>query len=1116
VSRCPQCQHDNPGDAKFCLECGLRLALKCLTCGTELPSGAKFCKECGQAVAGPALSPPARFGSPDSYTPKHLAERILTSKAALEGERKQVTVLFADLKGSMELLADRDPEEARKILDPILEHMMEAVHRYEGTVNQVMGDGIMALFGAPVAYEDHAVRACYAALRMQESVARYGDRPQRGGGVPVQIRVGLNSGEVVVRSVGSDLRMDYTAVGQTTHLAARMEQLAPPGTIRLTADTLRLAEGFVQGRSLGACPVKGLEDSVELFELVGAMPPKTRFQVTATRGFTRFVGRQLEMETFSQALARAGAGHGEVVALVGEPGVGKSRLVWEVTHSQRTAGWRLLETGSVSYGKWMAYRPIIDLLRTYFQGNDRDDTRQIRDKLREKLLTLDPVLEDTIPAFLALLDVPVEDPEWEVLDPPRRRQRTLEACTRLVLRESQIQPLLLVVEDLQWIDTETQAFLDSVVESLPTTRLLLVVNYRPEYEQRWASKMYYCQLRVEPLAPETAEELLGALLGSDPSLEPLKPLLIERSLGNPFFLEESVRTLIEDDAIVGVRGAYRLAASPGAVQIPKTVQAILAARIDRLPPAEKRLLQTAAVIGKDVPFTLLRAITDGPAEDLRQDLSHLEKAEFLYETRLFPDLEYTFKHPLTHEVAYRSLLQDRRRALHAGIVEAIEQLYPHRLTEQFERLAHHASRGELWEKALQYLRRAGAKALARSAYREAAESFKQALVALSHLPASSDTIHRAIDVRIRLYWALFPVGEYDSLLSYLEAAESLAKTLGDQRPLGTVSALLASFSFAVAKHNRALEYGERALAIGAASEDLTLQLRANFFLGQAYHGLGEYSRARDSFTQNLDAPPADLMGTVYRILSCAWSAWSLAELGEFSDATARAEQALDSAEALGEHFDLVNALAAVGLVCLIKGDLQNAIPPLERCLALSQAARNQRTAIVAGAWVGHAYALSGRLGDALTLLERSVNQAQKGMEFGHSLSLGFLGQAYLQLRRIEPALEQARLALDLSRAQRERGHEAYATKLLGEIASYPESPDEKVAHSYYGQAITLAKELGMRPLVAHCHLGLGKLNRRTGDHGQARDHLATATTMYREMDMRFWLERAEREMRALA
>jgi class 3 adenylate cyclase len=340
--KCPRCQHENPPQAKFCLECGARVALTCTKCRSELPAGAKFCLECGEAVASQATAQP-RFTSPDSYTPKHLAEKILTSKAALEGERKQVTILFADLKGSMELLADRDPEEARKILDPVLEHMMEAVHRYEGTVNQVMGDGIMALFGAPLAHEDHAVRACYAALRMQDTLKRYADDTRRSHGIEVQIRVGLNSGEVVVRAVGSDLRMDYTAMGQTTHLAARMEQLAPPGTVRLTAETLRLAEGYVEVSSLGPIPVKGLPDPIEIFELTGAGQARTRLQAAALRGLTRFVGRDAEIEHLRRVLGQAGAGHGQVVAIVGEAGVGKSRLTYEFTHSHRVQDWLILE-----------------------------------------------------------------------------------------------------------------------------------------------------------------------------------------------------------------------------------------------------------------------------------------------------------------------------------------------------------------------------------------------------------------------------------------------------------------------------------------------------------------------------------------------------------------------------------------------------------------------------------------------------------------------------------------------------------------------------------------------------------------------------------------------------
>src|SRR5437879_3947854 len=642
--RCQACRHENPAQAKFCLECGTRLVVSCSNCRAELPPSAKFCLECGERVtpSGAAMVSPS--ASPEAYTPKHLAERILTAKAALEGERKQVTVLFADLKGSMELLTDRDPEEARKILDPVLAHMMDAVHRYEGTVNQVMGDGIMALFGAPIAHEDHAVRACYAALRMQESVTRYAEEARRAHGVTVQIRVGLNSGEVVVRAIGNDLHMDYTAVGETTHLAARMEQAARPGTVLIAPATLDLVEGFVAVKSLGPVPVKGRTEPVEVYELSGIGPARTRLQAAARRGLTRFIGRGAEIEVLRRSLERAGAGHGQAVAIGGEAGA------------------------------------------------------------------------------------------WGALDPPQRRQRTLEAVKRLLLRESRVQPLLLLFEDLHWTDSESQALLDGLIESLPTARILLVVSYRPEYQHAWGSKTYYTQLRIDPFPPESAEELLTALLGQDESLETLKRVSIERTQGNPFFLEETVQTLVETKVLVGDRGAYRITKAPEAWQIPATVQAILAARIDRLPPEDKPLLQAASVIGKEAPFTLLQAIADVPEESLRRGLTNLQAAEFLYETSVFPDPEYTFKHALTHEVAYASVLHDRRRALHARIVEAIEAFYPDRLAEQVERLAHHAFRGEVWAKAVTYLRQAGAKALAHSAYREAVSWFEQALAALHPLP----------------------------------------------------------------------------------------------------------------------------------------------------------------------------------------------------------------------------------------------------------------------------------------------------------------------------------------------------------------------------------------------
>ena len=538
--------------------------------------------------------------TPLAYTPSYLAEKILTSRSALEGERKQVTVLFADLKGSTELIRDLDPEAAQRLLDPALQRMMDAVHRFEGTVNQVLGDGIMALFGAPIAHEDHALRACYAALAMQDALRRFAEEVRRTQGLEVQLRVGLNSGDVVVRSIGNDLHMDYSAVDQTTHLAARMEQLATPGTIHLPAATLRLVEGLIRVTSLGPMPIKGLPVPVEVFELLGVAPMRRRLQAAIARGLTRFIGREQELAVLRQTLAQAGQGQGQLVALLGEAGVGKSRLVYECVHGHATQSWRVLESASVSYGRATPYFSVIDLLKRYAHLDDADDVRTIRAKVTGQVLMLDEALQDTLPTLLALLDALPDDSPFHQLDPAQRRQRTLTALKRVLLRESQVQPLLLVVEDLHWIDTETQTLLDSLVESLPTAQILLLVNYRPEYQHSWGSKTYYTQLRLDPLPPASAAAVLQALLGDDPSLAPLTSLLITRTVGNPFFLEESVRTLVEAGVLVGAMGTYRLAQPLHSIEVPATVLTVLAARIDRLPPDAKYLLQTAAVIGTEV------------------------------------------------------------------------------------------------------------------------------------------------------------------------------------------------------------------------------------------------------------------------------------------------------------------------------------------------------------------------------------------------------------------------------------------------------------------------------------------------------------------------------------
>jgi class 3 adenylate cyclase/tetratricopeptide (TPR) repeat protein len=1113
--RCPRCGFENPEGMKFCGQCASPLGRRCPQCGFDNPPGFAFCGQCATPLTEqpPAPQPHA----PRRYTPSHLAEKILTSKTALEGERKQVTVLFADLKGSMELLADRDPEEARQLLDPVLERMMAAVHPYEGTVNQVMGDGIMALFGAPLAHEDHAVRACYAALAMQTAVKPYAAEVQRTHGVPIHIRVGLHSGEVVVRSIGSDLQMDDSAIGQTTHLAARMEQMAMPGSTLLTPAVLGLVEGFVQVRALGPVPVKGLEAPVDVYELVGASGLQRRLQATAARGLTRFVGRETEMAALRQALERVRGGHGQVVACVGEAGVGKSRLVYEFLHSHRTQGWLIFERSSVSYGKATAYLPVRDLRKAYCHLEDRDDLRTVRAKVTGQILTLDESLRDTVPAVLALFDARPADSTFLSLAPLQRRRRTLEALKRVLLRESQVQPLLLVLEDLHGIDTETQAVRDLLVESLPTARVLLLVNYRPEYQHGWGSKTFYPQVRLDPLAEASADEFLQALLGDDPGLGPLTQLLIARTQGNPFFLEESVRTLVETAVLVGERGASRLATPLDTWQVPATVQALLAARIDRRPPAEKRLLQTAAVVGTEVSWPLRQAIADTSDEALYRSLGNLQAAEFLYETSLCPEHVSTFKHALTHEVTYGSLLHERRRALPGRIVEALEALAGDRWDDQVARRAQHALRGEVWDKALAYGGQAGDKARMRSAYREAAMCFEQALAALAHLPDSRAAAEQAIALRLGLRAALNALGEAPGrMLDHLRRAETLAQTRGDQRRLGRVYVGMGGTCWRAGEVDHAIVYGQQALALATTLGHVGRQTRAQVILGLADYDAGDYARAIEHLERKvatLQGDPRDehsgAAGSA-AAYSRAWLSLCHAERGAFTEGLTLAEDGLRFAETVNHPFSVIAACRAVGYVHLRQGNVQRAIPGLERAMGLCQDWHIPLLIPWVASALGLAYALDGRVAAGLALVEHEMErQVARGRSGRLGLVVPRLSAAYLLAGRLEAARQCAVQAFDLARQYQQRGSQAWALWLLGESMARQASPEVEPAAGHYRQALALAEELGMRPLQAHCHRGLGMLYGTLDQQEPARHELSTAIEMYRTMAMTFWLPQAE-------
>jgi predicted ATPase/class 3 adenylate cyclase len=767
---CASCSTENPEGAKFCIQCATPFNRRCQKCAFENSRDAKFCTQCATPLNRQAEQPSK--ATSDSI-PSVIGVTLKSSEpSAIDGERKTVTALFADIKGSTELEQDLDPEEARAIVDPALKLMMAAVHRYDGHIVQSTGDGIFAMFGAPLAHEDHPQRALYAGLRMQEELLRYGSKLQAEGRAPIEIRVGVNTGEVVVRSIATgDGQVEYTPIGHTTNLASRLQSLARTGTVAVSEQTRKLVEGYFQLKPLGPTKVKGLSEPVNVYEVIGLGPLRTRLQRSEGRGLSKFVGRQAEMESLKRAAEQAKAGRGQIVAAMAEAGVGKSRLFFEFKAVSQS-GWMVLEAFSVSHGKASAFLPVIDLMRSYFKITPEDDERTRREKVTWRVLALDRSLEDALPYLYGLLGLSDENNRVAEVEAQTRKRRSLDAIKRILLRESLNQPLVVIFEDLHWIDNETQGFLNLLTDSIGTARILLLFNYRPEYRHEWGNRTYYTQLRLDPLVKESADEMLSALLGDGKDLEPLKRLIVEKTEGNPFFMEETVQVLLDEGALVR-NGTVKLTKPLGKLKIPPTVQAILAARIDRLEPDHKDLLQTLAVIGTEFKFALIRKVAAQPELELEPMLSELQLAEFIYEQPTVGDLEYTFKHALTHDVAYHSVLNERRLLLHERIGAALESTYADSLDDHITELAHHYSRSGNPAKAVKYCRRAVRQCADLGSNAEAVAQFERGLEQLHKLPDDDRRAELELDLRIEV---VGPLGDSKGYSSH-EIEQSHARAL---------------------------------------------------------------------------------------------------------------------------------------------------------------------------------------------------------------------------------------------------------------------------------------------------------------------------------------------------
>ena len=774
--QCPQCQAQNREGAQFCRECGARFDVVCPACGARIEAGSSFCDSCGAAlsVSPAAAATLARFASPGNYTPKHLAEKILTSRSAIEGERKQVTVLFADLSGFTSISERLDPEDVHGFMTRAFELMLAEVHRYEGTVNQFLGDGIMALFGAPIAHEDHGQRAVHAALGIRKALESYQDELQRTPEISFQVRQGLNTGLVVVGSIGSDLRMDYTAVGDTTNVAARLQQAADPGRIVISDATYRLVGGYFYTRPLGELSVKGKAEPVPAWEVISARTARTRLEVEAERGLTPFVGREQELRLLAESFDKAKAGQGQMVFLVGEPGIGKSRLLFEFRrHLGEDATW--LEGHCVSFGRSIAFHPLIDLLKRNFRIEEGDTGVTIVEKIERGVLRLGEDLRPTLSYLRFLLSIDPGDPAVLTIDPKKRRGEIFNALRRLTLRAAEVRPQVIVFENAHWMDQAMEEYLAFITDSLPTSRALLILTYRPGYAHPLGDRTYHTRIALTALsAAESAQMSLG-MLGAETLPDEARALIVRKAEGNPFFIEEVVKALGEVGVLRQAGYRYVLAKRADEIVVPDTIQDVIMARIDRLEEAPKKILQLASVIGREFTRRLLDRIADTPGQN-EACLRELKAIELIYEKSLFPEPAYLFKHGLTQEVAYNSLLVQRRRELHHRIGAAIEELYADRLAEQYEVLAYHFSRAEERMKALEYVLKAGDKAAQAYANREALALYEQAV---GLLPEAN--VAQRADVLKKLATVTQYLGDADASLRYAESAVELYEKLGDKR-----------------------------------------------------------------------------------------------------------------------------------------------------------------------------------------------------------------------------------------------------------------------------------------------------------------------------------------------
>ena len=1002
--KCSNCQYNNLEGARFCGECGAKLEVKCQSCGKGNPPTNKFCGECGHKLSEsvkPAKDNALKLDEPQSYIPKHLAEKILRSKASLEGERKQVTVLFADLSGFTALSEKLDPEEVRTLMNRCFEIIIEEVHRYEGIINQFTGDGVMALFGAPVALEDHPHRAVSSALEIQRSLNKYGDELKKERGIDLKMRIGINTGLVVVGSIGSDLRMDYTAMGDTINLASRLESLAEPGTILISENTYRLIKDNFNTKSLGELQVKGKEAPVKAYQVLSLIRATAPLDIAKERGLTRFVGREKEIDTLKDRLTKAIEGLGQVVAIVGEPGLGKSRLIYEFRGSVEEKKTTYLEARCLSYGKSTPYLPVIDLLKSNFRVEVTDDESVIKEKLETGIRKMGDSLEWTLPYFYHLLSlIRGEEEGLKELDETEIKRRTYEAIKAITLRGSQLRPIVLVIENVHWMDSASEQFLNYLVGSIARSSIMIVVSSRPGYVPTFTDKSYYTQVTISPLSHRDCDIMLKGLLKADNISAELRELVLGKCEGNPFYLEEVVKDFLEEGIIKQANGKYVLSKEASRLRVPGTIHNVIMSRIDRLDENLKKTLQYASVIGREFSLSLLKEIA-GIGEEIHEYLGKLKESELIYEKGIYPEHGYLFKHALTQEATYNSMLLSKRKELHGSIAGILEELHRERLEDYYEILAYHFHLGDNKEKALKFSTLAGDKAYRLHSTREAKDYYEKGIKLTEEMTKNRKNQLNKIDLTLKLVKALRFFESPEQILKVLKEVEELARMLGDQKALAKILSSIGLFTVISGKNQEdGIKYGEQSLKLASRLKDDKLISSAYYSLSLAYYFTREIPKTIEIIKKSysFNKKTGDFFEASHSLIHLGVSYW---HGGDYDRGTRYLKEARKFAEERRAPTMVAHTYCGHGGYGIFYGNIKEGIKDCQRGMELFEGLGDLYYYLITSGcyWYGH-YKTSGEK-EAIKHLEEIIKiKEDKNMWIWQPMLYSFLAEIHIDLGNV--------------------------------------------------------------------------------------------------------------------